>query len=147
MHFSNKQRQCTRRPGWDAKPCSRQPPAAAERMPCLSKHSSRNLDCTNASKPLLASHRENLGPGKEEHILVLARVQGLGQSIPTYGSWRLFGNDVTDLYESHCCAKSSFRANEKSHQLQLGSSLPQRPSVIGESMERPNPYSFLFVTF
>lgn len=26
--------------------------------------------------------QEHLGPGKEEHILVLAKVQGLGQSIP-----------------------------------------------------------------
>lgn len=85
MHFSNKQRQCTRRLGCGgAKPHSRQPPAAAQRIRSLSKHSSGNPRCTNASKPLLASHRENLGPGKEEHILALARVQGLSQSIPPH---------------------------------------------------------------
>lgn len=36
-------------------------------------------------KPLQALtgiSQEHLGPGKEEHILVLAKVQGLGQSIP-----------------------------------------------------------------
>lgn len=82
MHFSNKQRQRTRRPGCDAKPHSTRPPAAAERIPCLSKHSSGNLRCRNALKHLLASHRENHGPGKEEHVLILAGLQDPGQSIP-----------------------------------------------------------------
>lgn len=112
MHFSNKPRQRARRPGCDAKPHSRRPPAEAERIRCLSKHSSGNLRCRNASKHSLASHRENCGPGKEKHILTPARLQGPGQSIPPC-TQRYFGKDFTDLKQTHCHAKKQLQGQRE----------------------------------
>lgn len=94
--FQINSNQCTRRSGCDAKPHSGRPPAAAEQMPCPSKHFSGNLCCRNASKHSLASHRENHGPAREEHTLMPAGAQGRASLIP-YTPWRCFGKDIMDL--------------------------------------------------
>lgn len=140
MHFSNKQCQRTRRPGCDAE-------ARSRRIPRLRKHSSGNPRCRNASKRSLASHREIMGQGRRSTSWCQPGPGARGRaSLCVRTAEVLWEGRYRPETNPLLCQKSGFGVSKKPHQLQVGSSLPQRSRVIGKSNEKTSS-RFIFLCY